>query len=120
MHITTKATNIQLDDSVSNYLQPRLEAIERLIDPSDTTAMCNVEVGRITEHHQEGKVFRAEINITTVGGAFRATAVKDSLTEAIDEVKDEIMQELRRHKDKQGSLLRRGGRRIKDLLRFGR
>jgi len=38
---------------------------------------------------------------------------------AIDEVKDEIMRQLRREKTKTTSVVRRAGARLKEWLRFG-
>jgi len=81
---------------------------------------CDVEVGKRSEHHQSGDIYRAEVNITEDGKLFRAEATGESINAAIDKVRDEMEKQLRRHKKKKDSLLRRGGARVKGMLKFGR
>jgi ribosomal subunit interface protein len=101
------------------YLQERLDAIERLLDPNDTTVVCDIELARDTSQ-QSGRIWRAEINLQRKGEMLRVTATEESINAAIDEVKDEMMKRLRRSNNKQESLMRRGGAKLKKILRFGR
>ena len=112
-----KTTNINIDPNIEDYLDKRLEAIEKLIDPKNPTLLVEIELGRTTKHHQSGDIFRAEINLTIDGGSFRAVAEKSNLNSAIDQVKDEIVNELRSYKGRRQSLIKRSGARIKTLLR---
>ena len=112
--------NVEVPDHVRRYLEEKLQSLEHLIDSGDSTLFCQIELSKTTEHHQSGKVFRAEANLRAGGAAFRAVAEGETLEEALDEVKDELKIELSKHKDKNMSLLRRGGARLKSLLRFGR
>lgn len=115
MHINIKATNIKLTQEVSDYLDKRLSSLEKLVDPNDTSVMCDVEVGKSTMHHQSGDVFRTEINVKIAGKQFRAVAEEETLSSSIDKAKDDMLRELRRHKNKQIHILRRSGARIKEL-----
>lgn len=117
MHINIKSTNIKLTSEASEYLDKRLASLEKLIDPDDTSAMADVEVGKTTMHHQQGDVFRAEINVRTAGKQFRAVAEKSTLYSAIDKARDEVLSGMRRNKRKQIHLLKRGGAKIKELTR---
>lgn len=115
--LNVKATNIELTSDISTYLEKRLSTLEKLINSTDTTAMFDVEVGRTTEHHQSGKVFRAEINLQMEGKELRAVAVAETIQTAIDKAKNEMKRELRRHKQKRLVSIRRGGASIKGFLR---
>jgi len=117
MHINIKATNIELTSEISEYTEKRLRSLDKLIDPEDTTALCDVEIGRTTKHHQRGNIFRAEINVTIKGGQFRAVSEKETLYDAIDTAKDDMMRELRRSKQKHRRLLKKSGVRFKNLMR---
>lgn len=110
--------NMEVPESFKTYLEGKLQSIEHLIDAGDPTLLCKVELSRTTEHHHAGKVFRAEINLSTGGKMVRAVAEGETLEEAVDEVKDELKAELGKRKDKQQSLLRRSGARLKDIFRF--
>ena len=86
----------------------------------DESIKCDVEIGRVTEHHKSGKIFRAEINISIGKKMLRAEAEEVSINAAIDKVKDEISGRLKRQKNRKFALLKRGGGKIKKLLRFGK
>lgn len=117
MEIQIKATNINLTDAINTYLHKRLQALDKLIDPGDTSVFCAVEVERTTDHHKSGEIYRSEINLHIAGKDFRAEAKKEKLYDAIDETKNQMAKELRRHKDKQQKNVRKGGARIKAILR---
>jgi len=117
MHTNIKTTNIDLTPEISDYVEKRLQALDTFIDTDDTTAMCDVEIGKTTMHHKAGNIFRAEINVHTKGDHFRAVREEETLYAAIDTAKDEMARWLRRHKQKRFRLIKKGGARLKDLMR---
>ncbi len=90
--------------------------VERLLDEHDTDPRAEVELEQTTRHHQSGDIFRAEINLRTAQLNLRTEAEEGDLYAAIDIAKDELMDELRRAKDKKSSMMRRGGRMFKDIM----
>ena len=116
MKINFKSTQIELAPEITNYCQQKLDSLDKLLT-DDESAFLDVELGKTTEHHKQGEIFRAEINLHTSGKNFRAEAVGEDLYLAIDEAKDELLSEVKRYKKKQGAMLRRGGRMVKDFLR---
>ena len=119
MRLNLKGTNTELTPDIREYLDKRLVSLSKLIDLEDPAVLLDVELGRTTRHHQTGDVFRAEINIHRGSETFRAVAETESLTAAIDLMRDEIAGELTSGKGKKQSLLRRGGLMAKQLLRMG-
>lgn len=116
MKTTIKATNVTLTDNINDYVEKRLAAIEKLVSGDDTSALCAIEVEKTTEHHKSGQIFRAEFNLHISGGDFRAESSKETLFDAIDSAKDEIVRELRRHKNKKIKNVRRGGAKLKGRI----
>ncbi|MFQ5661629.1 MAG: ribosome hibernation-promoting factor, HPF/YfiA family [Candidatus Paceibacteria bacterium] len=112
-----KTTNIELTPEISDYLDKRLQAVEKLIDPEDTSAILDVEVGKTTEHHQSGNIFRAEINLHIAGKQMRASAEESTILNAIDKAEKEVARELRRLKGKRMRFMRKGGAKLKNLMR---
>jgi len=117
MRINIKATDISLTPPIDNYINKKLKSIEKLINKKDTGVLCDIEVGRTTHHHKSGDVFRAEINLQTEGKTFYASSEKDDLYAAIDEMKDQVKNELLSYKTKKETLLKRGGAKVKSLLK---
>lgn len=120
MHYNIKTTNFDMTPEISKYLNDRLVTLEKFVSKDDESIKCDVEIGRITEHHQSGKIFRAEINISIGKKMLRAEAEEASINAAIDKVKDEISIRLKKQKGRKFALLKKGGGRIKKLLRFGK
>lgn len=116
MKINTKGTSINLTPDVTAYLDKKLDVISKFVTEED--AVCGVELSRST-HHNRGDVFSAEITIEIPGreGVFRAEANGETIESAIDGAQEEILSELRRQKRKYLHLLRRGGQRLKDMVR---
>ncbi|PIR46453.1 MAG: ribosomal subunit interface protein [Candidatus Vogelbacteria bacterium CG10_big_fil_rev_8_21_14_0_10_45_14] len=117
MKINIKATNIELTDAITDYLSKKIEMLEKFIDATPDSVFCDAEIGRTTKHHKGSDIFRAEINLHAAGKYFRAVSEKDNLYASIDEAKDEIARELNSHKTKKETLVRRGGRKVKKILK---
>jgi len=116
MNINIKTLNITLTEAISDYVSKRLEAIQQLLE-SDPAVQCDVELGRTTIHHKNGDIFRAEIHITGKDKNLYASAEEPDLYKAIDMVRDEMLREVRSNKGRRLSLIRRGGAKIKNLLK---
>jgi len=110
-----KATNIELTQEISNYLDKRLESIEKLIDPNDESAIFDIEVEKLTGQ-QSGEVLRAEINLKIAGKHLRAEATEETLFNAIDKARNDMLTELRRAKSKKRRMFRRVGTAIKGFM----
>jgi ribosomal subunit interface protein len=118
MHIHTKATNIELTPAISEYIDKKFSAFERLLKGDVENSRCDVEVGKTTNHHRGGDIFKAEVNLHVPGQpAFFAVSEKSDLYAAIDDVKDEIVSALSSHKDKTETRMRKGALKIKQMLK---
>lgn len=118
MKILKKATNMQFTEAIEEYLEKHLIVhVARLVDKNDESATLSLEVGKTTRHHNKGDVFRAEANLHISGSNLRAEAERDDLYAAIDEVRDEMVRELTKNKKRRFDLLKRGGQKLKDLMR---
>ena len=101
---------------VEDYLDKRLAAVEKFLDESEGEAICDVELEH-TYGQRHGRVFRAEINLNVHGEFFRVEAKEESMNAAIDAVHDEILRRVRKSKTKHISRIRRGGEKLKKMMR---
>lgn len=103
--------------AISDYVHKKLEMVEKYIDDSGAV-VAQVEVAKVTEHHQHGDIYRAEIHLTGGGiDVYTAEETEDILS-SLDKVKDEIIQQLTRTKGKEQTLVRKGGQMVKNMMRF--
>lgn len=116
MKINIKATNIELTPSISSYVEKRISSLEKYLG-QNTDAVVQVEIGKESQHHKSGDIFRAEVRIGGAGLDLYAVSNHSDLYAAIDVVKDEIVRELSNKKGRIRTLTRRGGQMVKDMMK---
>lgn len=116
MRINLKTKNFSLMPSIEAYLKEKINSLDRFLLPDDSI-YADVELAKITRHHQKGEVFRAEVNLKIPGRLIRAAAEEWDLRIAIDAVKDNLQREIKTNKEKNISLYKKGARLFKKILR---
>lgn len=103
--------------AISDYLDKKIADIEKFVSADDESAAAHIEIEKTTAHHHTGDIFRAEITLHISGKSLRAEATKEDLYAALDEIKDETIRELSSYKNRQKTLVKKGGRLLKRRLR---
>ncbi len=118
MKINTKITNLKFSEEISDYLSKRLEKTKKFVAHVDPDSIVvDVELGRSTNHHRQGDVFKVEINFCIGGECLRAISETEDIHASIDGASDELLSELRKRKEKNKWNVRHGGERFKEMLR---
>lgn len=115
--INFKVTNTEVSDQLKDIAENKLQTLEKFV--GDAPAVCDLEFERITNHHQNGNIHRVEVNLELNGKLHRAEATDESFEKAIDEVRAELENKLRSHQGKRETMILRGARRMKEMMRFG-
>lgn len=115
MNTNIKATNMELTRAISDYINKRLSGINKFI--KEANIIARVEVGKTTNHHHKGDVFRAEFDIEVSGLKFYTVSEKDDLYKAIDDAKEEIIRQITTNKDRKQTLFKRGAISVKKMLK---
>lgn len=112
-----KGTGLSLTPAIEAAADKAIQALDKYVESDDTSALAEIEVGRTTNHHRSGDIFRAEINFRSRLGSFRAEAEEQDLYAALVAVKDELVESLRSRKAKKVHFIRRSGLKLKNMLR---
>ena len=112
-----RTDNLTLTPAIEQYLATRIKSIAKLIDSDDESARGEILLVRTSDHHLHGLIFKAEINLHIAGWYGRAEASGSDLDTTINEMKEEIVRQLRSHKKKQKTLSNKEGKKVKDWLR---
>lgn len=91
---------MDLTDAIKAYVEERISAIEKIVGDFEPTVDMKVEVGKTTNHHNKGEVYRAEMQMTVPGNSFRAEETAEDLYEAIDKVKESMKRQVSDYKNK--------------------
>ncbi len=118
MQLHFKATNYEITPEVRDFATKKLSALSKFAGKEDQEEVqVYVELGKETEAHAHGRIWRAEINLDKDGERFRAQSTRESLEDAIDATIKDMSQSLRAHKSRKESFSKRGGRMLKSMLR---
>lgn len=111
---------MELTEAIRNYVLKRVTNLEKLlsrIEEGEGRVMVNFEVSKSTNHHKSGEIFHADCLIKIDGKEFYGSADKEDLYQAIDALKDSLYNEINKNKDRSQTLLYRGARSIKKMMK---
>lgn len=117
MKINEKGLNMQITPDIKDYLYKKLAHLDKFLNPADESVLCEVELGKISNHHNKGDVYKTEINLHIAGKNLRAVSEMDDLFASIDVAKDDMVRDLQTNKDRKVSMMKRGGAKIKNLIK---
>lgn len=115
--INFKGTNTDVNENLKDLTTKKLSTLDKFV--ADAPAICDVEFEKITNHHQSGDIYRMEINLEINGKLYRSEATTDSFEKSVDEAKADLSHELQTEKGRRDTLVKRGARRVKELMRMG-
>lgn len=116
MQINIKTTIIELTPALRGYVEDKLEHLSQIVS-FDSGALVDVEVGKTTQHHKAGEFFRAELTLMFQGESFRVETEEEDLYAAIDVAKDSLEEEVKKYMKRRNTLIRKGGRLFKNIIR---
>jgi len=111
--ITIKATNVELTETIREYVEKRAQSLEKYLTGDD---IVYVEVEQITKHKQ-GDIFRAEIRFVYQGKSLYAESTKSDIMSAIDEATNDIDRRTNSLRTRLLHSVRKGAKRLKDITR---
>ncbi len=118
MRLNIKATGMELTVALRQYVENKVGYLEKFVNPNDSSAIAEVEISKVSNHHKSGDIFRAEINLTRAGTKLvREEVTDEDMYAAIDMVKDALIETLSSEANKKITLFRKGGRAIKNLIK---
>lgn len=122
MRINIKATNMDLTFAIEENIKNRISSINKFLNNND--AILKIEVGKTTNHHNKGDIYRAEIDISSGEEKYYASFEGEDLYNSINQVKDQILREIKDKRGKKQTLFKRGAisikKRIKGILSYKR
>ena len=97
MKINIQGTGLDLTDSIREYAEEKTLSLEKYFD---NIQQADIDVGMDNHHHNKGKIYYAEINLSVPGKVLRVVKEAEDLYKAIDKVKDHLKIELEKMKGK--------------------
>ena len=112
---TLKATNLEMTEAIRAYVEEKILPLEKHLTQVGSPHDLHLELGRTTNHHKGGNVFRAEARLNIPGHGFYADAESQDLYASIDMLRDELDRQLRDYTEKFRNKNRKEGARLKEI-----
>jgi putative sigma-54 modulation protein len=120
MKINLKGKNFELTEAIKDYVFKKINDLEKFlltVQEDGGEILVNFEVGKNTKHHKSGEVFHSDCLININGQKFYSSSDKENLYEAVDEIKEDLYEKIRRFKDRKQTLFRRGAASVKKMMK---
>ena len=114
-NIIFKHNNTEVKESLHALVEQKLASLAKYIG-DETDVKCEVEFEKLPSHNS-GDIYQVEVNLWLAGELYRATSTKGTFEAAIDLVRDDLDRELNKDHDRRQTLIRKGGREIKEAMR---
>jgi ribosomal subunit interface protein len=116
MTTNIKATNMELTDAISDYVNKKLDYIKKFVTNKENINV-HVEVAKTTNHHKQGDHFKAEFDVVIDGEKFFTASEKNDLYKAIDDAKYELIRRIKNSKKRKSTLFKRGAISLKKMIK---
>lgn len=120
MKFNLKTTGFRIDGPLRVYVDLKIvRTVSKLLKDESLTkpASLDIEIEKETRHHQKGRIWRAEVNLSLPKAFLRAEAEAEDIRSSIDMVQAELSAELRKYKEKRADKNRRRQRIIREELK---
>ena len=101
MNININFTKLDPTEAIKAYATERAEDLATYFEG---ILSVDIDLGRTSDHHEKGKVFYAEYNVSIPGQMVRVSKQAEDLYKAIEKVKDHMKVELEKYKGKMNNI----------------
>ena len=106
---------MDITDALRNRVIQEFARLEKILDPN---VRIMVEIGKTTNHHKQGEIYKAEAKIVEPKAEYFANIITENLYVSIDTLADELFEQVTKSKSRHRVLMRKGQSIIKKLLRL--
>ncbi|MDD5569471.1 MAG: HPF/RaiA family ribosome-associated protein [Candidatus Pacebacteria bacterium] len=100
MEVIIKTKGLSIKSCPTEFIEEKLKGLEKLM-PQNIGEKIEVEVGKVSAHHNKGNIYRAEIYVEMPKGALlRAVSEKENIRTAVLDAKKEFEIQLKKYKEK--------------------
>ena len=122
MEITFKSAHtIESDhgslEALQDLAEKKLTPLSKYLGKYDDDTKVYVELGKVSAAHQNGPIWQTQINLDCDGKRFHAQAIEQTIEVSLDKAVRELESELRKAKERNKSMQKKGGNAVKEIVR---
>jgi putative sigma-54 modulation protein len=113
MKLDIKSKNIDLTAAIRDFVESKMATLDAKVARFGTAVSAEVEVGKTSQHHKKGPVFRAEVHVRLPNKLVYAEAKNYDLYIAINDAKKEAERQVVAYKGTLEAKRKRGALKAK-------
>lgn len=119
MRVVIHKKNLEITAALQNFIDIKLirpveKVLKNILDKE--LPLLEIEIGRNTNHHRKGMVYHAEANLSLGRVFMRAEVDEDDMRKACDLLKDELLREIVKFKNKKQDVYKKSARKAKEFF----
>lgn len=117
-----KKTNLKLTPEISSIIDEKVNHLKKFMSlKKDSTPILDIQIeNKYGDHHKQGYIYRAELNLQYMGKVLRTESKAEDLISALNDAFDEMVRRVKKIREKKIDRVRDGAKKLKKMLRFGR
>lgn len=115
-NFTIYCKDFELTDAIQSYAEEKMAYLYRYLNQDEDLVTFNFRLGKVSNSHNHGKIFYAEVGIHTPEKNYGGRIEADDIYAAIDLLKDELSRNITHHRDKSRTLQKKEAQKFKQKL----
>lgn len=116
-NITILCKDFDLTDAIKNYTEEKMSSLYKYLNQDEDQIMFHVRMGKVSNHHNHGKIFYVEISLHMPEKNFVVQLEAEEIYVALDLIKDELATNITHYKEKVRDLARKDAQKFKQEIR---
>ena len=102
--LNIKGTNFDLNNRTRELLDNQVSKFKKFIPDQIPEAILDVELAKTTNHHEQGKIYKAEYNLKYGKFYDRSESTQEDMYSAIELAGDELIIQIKKNQNKRQDL----------------
>jgi ribosomal subunit interface protein len=115
-NFTIFCKDFELTEAIQAYAEEKMAYLYRYLNYDENHVSFNFRLGKISNSHEHGKIFFAEVSIHTPEKNYGGRIEADDVYAAIDLLKDELSGNITHYRDKTRTLDKKAAQKFKEAL----
>lgn len=118
MKTTIKESGLKLTPIEQKDIDRHLVKIKRLVEKYGTSAILNIEVSKVTNHHRKGEIYQATATLIVNKKSMRVETEGVAIGAAFEKCRKELEREIEKYKTSKEEKNYRQARKLKKMSRM--
>lgn len=115
-NLTILCKDFDLNSAIKSYAEEKMSSLYKFLNKDEDETSFNLRIGKTSNHHNQGKIFYAEVTIHTPEKNFGGKVEAEDIYSALDILKDDMATNISHYRDRLHTLDLKSARQFKESM----